>query len=135
MTEPRDECRPVTLPSGETIPVLGARELSPAGVAALGELVESGRRKAAQNPPDPDAAELWARIDTARRTAGLSLREVSALTGVRFAVLFRTMQGRMPDAGDLAAVEAWLAAQEAPSRQPRTEKTIRRSTSTESRLP
>jgi hypothetical protein len=55
----RDECRPVTLPSGEAIPVLGARELSPADVAAMGELVEAVRRKAAAgNPPDPDAAAL-----------------------------------------------------------------------------
>jgi|GEM_PF-5313442 len=106
-----DECRPVTLLSGETIPVLGARELSPAGVAAMGELVEAVRRKAAaENPPDPDAAALWARIDTARHAAGLSLREVSGLCGVKFSVLFRTAQGRMPGADDLAAIEAWLAA-------------------------
>lgn len=107
-----DECRPVTLPSGETIAVLGGRELSPAGVAAMGELVEAVRRKAAENTPDPDAAALWARIDTARRAADLSLREMAGLTGVTFKTLFRTAQGRMPCADDLAAVEAWLTERE-----------------------
>ncbi len=107
----RDECRPVTLPSGETIPVLGGRELSTEGVAALGVLAEAVRRKAAaENPPDPDAAELWARLDAARRERGVSLREVAAACGVKFSTLFRTMQGRMPGEADRAAVEAWLDA-------------------------
>jgi hypothetical protein len=46
----------------------------------------------------------------ARRSADLSLREVSGLTGVPFKTLFRTMQGRMPGGVDLAAIESWLAA-------------------------
>jgi hypothetical protein len=36
MPEPRDECRPVTLPSGETIRVRGTAEPSPEVAAALG---------------------------------------------------------------------------------------------------
>jgi len=87
------------------------RDLSPTGVAAMGELVEAVRRKAAaENPPDPGAAALWARIDMVRRSADLSLREVAGSTGVPFKTLFRTMQGRMPGTGDLAAIESWLAA-------------------------
>lgn len=66
MREPRDECRDVTLASGETIRMRGRRGLGPAGVAALGELVEAARAKAAENPPDPGAPELWARIEAAR---------------------------------------------------------------------
>jgi len=126
----RDECRPVTLPSGETIPVLGGRDPSPAGVAALGVLVEAVRRKAAaERPPDDGAAELHARIEAAR--GGRTLRDVAAEAGVRFSGLFRIGQGRMPGADDLAAVEAWLASQETTTQPENT----RRSTTTESRLP
>lgn len=48
MRESRDRCRDVTLASGETIRVRGRRGLGPAGVAALSELVEAVRAKAAE---------------------------------------------------------------------------------------
>lgn len=108
----RDECRPVTLPSGETIRVRGRGGLGPAGVAALGELVEAVRRKAAaENLPDLGAPELYERIEAAR--GELPLREAARAASVRFSVLFRIGQGRMPGANDLAAIEAWLARAEA----------------------
>ena len=103
----RDECRSVTLPSGEVIRVRGRGGLGPAGVAALGELVAAVRAKAAENPPDAGAPELFARITAAR--GDRSLRECARLAGVRFAVLFRIRQGRMPGAPDLELIEAWLS--------------------------
>jgi hypothetical protein len=104
-------CRPVTLESGETVPVLGDEPLSARGVAALAELIEAARAKhAAENPPDEGAPELFERIEAAR--GDRSLRECARLAGVRFAVLFRIRQGRMPGAQDPAAIEAWLAAQD-----------------------
>lgn len=117
MPEPADDwepeqftsavCRPVTLASGETIPVLGGEPMSAEGVAALGELVDVVRAKmAAENPPDEGAPALWWRIKIARGRR--SLRQVAGESGVRFAVLFRIGQGRMPDADDLARIEAWL---------------------------
>ena len=114
MPEPRDECRAVELPSGEVVRVRGRGGLGPAGVAALSELVEAVRAKAAENPPDEGAPELWARIDAARGER--TLRECAAEAGVKFSVLFRVRQGRMPGGEDLAAVETWLAGREtAPS--------------------
>lgn len=87
MREPRDRCRDVPLASGETIRVRGRRGLGPAGVAALSELVEAVRAKAAENPSDEGAAELWARIEAARGRR--TLRECAAQAGVKFSVLFR----------------------------------------------
>lgn len=108
-----EQCRPVTLPSGEVIPVLGRGELSSAGVAAVAELVEVARRKyAAEHVDDPGAPELWARIDAVLDT-GLSLREVARECGLPFSVLFRIGQGRIPAAPGLAAIETWLGRQEA----------------------
>lgn len=102
-----DQCSDVAPPPGEAVRVRGRGALD----AALGELVEVARAKAAaQTPPDPDAAELWARLDAVRRERGVSLREMGGECGVRFSVLFKTAQGRMPGAADRAAVEAWLAA-------------------------
>lgn len=100
-------CRPVTLESGGTVPVLGAEPLSPQGVAALAEVIDAALAKAAaENPPDDGAAELRARIEAVR--GDRSLRECARLVGVRFSVLFRIGQGRMPGAQDLAKIEAWL---------------------------
>ena len=107
MGEQRDSCRDVTLPSGEVIRVRGRGALGPAGVAALGELVDAVRALAAENPPDDGAPELFTRIEAAR--GDRSLRECARLAGLRFAVLFRVGQGRMPGGGDLAAIERWLA--------------------------
>lgn len=111
MREPRDSCRDVTLPSGETIRVRGRGGLGPAGVAALAELVEAARAKAAaDNPPDDGTDVLYARIETAR--GPLNWRQVAALAGVKFSVLFRIGQGRMPGTEDLAAIETWLEARD-----------------------
>jgi hypothetical protein len=103
----RDECRPVTLPSGETIPVLGGREPDAREAAALGDVVDAVRRL--MPDPDPGAPDLWARVDAARVREVLFLREIGWQAGVRASVLFRLRQGRMPCAEDLAKVEAWLA--------------------------
>lgn len=113
MPEPRDECRPVTLPSGETIRVRGAGDLGPDGVAALAELVEAARRKhAAENPPDPGAQSLWARVDARAYLAGVSVRDAAKQAGVAPSVLSRLANGRMPGPDDLARIEAWLARHE-----------------------
>lgn len=109
MREPRDECRDVELALGETIRVRGRRGLGPAGVAALSDLVEAARAKAAETPPDPGAPELWARIEAALNPdSAIPLREAAKAAGVRFGVLFRVRQGRMPGPADLAAIETWL---------------------------
>lgn len=110
MREPRDSCRSVPLPSGETIRVRGRGDLGPDGVAALAELVAAARRTAAENPPDDGTGVLYARIETAR--GPLNWRQVAALAGVKFSVLFRIGQGRMPGDTDLAAIERWLATSE-----------------------
>lgn len=106
MGEQRDTCRDVLLPSGEVIRVRGRGGLGPAGVAALGELVDAVRALAAQNPPDAGAPELFVRIEAAR--GDRSLRECAGLAGVKFSVLFRVGQGRMPAPQDLELIEAWL---------------------------
>ncbi len=108
MSEPRDECRDVELASGEVVRVRGRRGLGPAGVAALSELVEAARAKAAENPPDEGTGVLYERIEAAR--AARNWRQVAAEVGVKFSVLFRIGQGRMPGGEDLAAIETWLAA-------------------------
>lgn len=105
-----DQCSDVTLPSGDAVRVRGRGALDAADIAALAELVEAARAKAAAlNPPDPDAAKSRARLDMVRRARGVSLREMGAACGVKFSVLFRAAQGRMPGEADRAAVEAWLA--------------------------
>jgi hypothetical protein len=108
MAEPRDECREVTLPSGELMRVRGAGEMSPEAVAALGELVDAARRMAAEQPVDDGAPELWGRLDAVREPDCLSLRDVAQQAGVRFSTLFRIGQGRMPNTEDMAAIERWL---------------------------
>lgn len=110
MSEPRDECRDVTLESGEVVRVRGRGGLGPAGVAALSDLVEAVRAKAAETPPDEGAAELWARIEAARGRR--TLRECAAQAGVKFSVLFRIGQGRMPDTEAFARIETWLTRSE-----------------------
>lgn len=108
-----DRCRDVPLPSGETIRVRGRGGLGPAGVAALGELVEAARRKAAQNPPDEGTAALYERIEAALDRQSVSpLRDAAKQAGVKFSALFKIGQGRMPGAVDLAAIEKWLGATE-----------------------
>jgi hypothetical protein len=106
MSEPRDACRPVALPSGETIPVLGGREPDEREAEMIGEVVDAVRRLAAQNPPEPGCEALYARIEAAR--GPLNWRQVAAEAGVKFSVLFRVGQGRMPGAVELAAIETWL---------------------------
>jgi hypothetical protein len=108
MTGDRDECREVTPPSGEPIRVRGAGEMSPEAVAALGEIVDAARRMAAEQPVDDGAPELWGRLDAARESDCLSLRDVARQAGVRFSTLFRIGQGYMPVDADLARINAWL---------------------------
>lgn len=110
MGKPRDSCRLVALPSGETIRVRGAREVTPAAAAALGEVVDAARRMAAEQPPEPGSKDLYERIRARCDALGISLRGVAFQTGVRVSTLFRIGQGRMPDRDALAAIEAWLDA-------------------------
>lgn len=111
--ESLDACRPVTLPSGEPIRVRASGPMSPEAVAAVGQIVDAARAKfAAEHPSDPGADALWSRLDAVRAVRGLTLRQVGAECGVRFSTLFRIGQGRMPDAADLASIEAWLTAAE-----------------------
>lgn len=109
MPEPRDECRPVKLPSGEPMRVRSAEPMGPEAVAALGELVDAARRKmAAEHPPEPGTHELYERLHARMDVLDVSLRGVAFQTGVRFSTLFRIGQGLMPDGDDLAAIERWL---------------------------
>lgn len=108
MSEPRDICREVTLPSGDVIRLRGETEPDAADLAALDDIFAAARRLAEKrNPPDEGAPELWARLEAAR--GGRTLRECARLAGVRFAVLFRIGQGRMPGPEDLELIERWLA--------------------------
>lgn len=112
-----DECRPVTLPSGETIPVLGSEPMSAEGAAALGELVDVVRAKmAAENPPDVGAPELYERVAAVRERLGLSAYATAKQAGVKLSVLTRLANGRRPGLDDLARIEAWLETYSAGSR-------------------
>lgn len=109
MSVPHDECREVTLPSGESIRVRAAGEMSPEVVAALGEIVDAARRMhAAEHPPNPATEALWARLTVCLDARGVRLRDAATEAGVRFSVLFRIGQGYLPDAADLASIERWL---------------------------
>jgi hypothetical protein len=109
MAEPRDECREVTLPSGEPVRYRGSGELSPEAVAALGELVDAARAwHAAEHPEDPAATALWRRLRAVADARGLLMREVAHECGVRPSVVTRIAQGYMPDGHNLAAIERWL---------------------------
>ncbi len=104
-----DSCRPVTLPSGETIRMRGAGEMSPEAAAALGEIVEAARRKmAVEHPENPDAVALWHRLLGTADARGVRLRDAATESGVRPWVLLRIAQGIMPDRDALAAIENWL---------------------------
>lgn len=111
MPEPVDSCRPVLLPSGETIRVRGAGPMGPEAVAALGEVVAAARAKmAAEQPPNPAAEALWGRLGAVLDTRGIGLRGAAREAGVRLSTLFRIGQGYMPDDHDLAAIDLWLEA-------------------------
>lgn len=108
MPEPRDTCRPVTLPSGETLRVRGDEPMSPEAVAALGEVVTAARAKmAAEHPPNPAAEALWTLVEAAR-TPGSTLRDLAREIGVTFKTMARLWQGYLPDDGDLVLIERWL---------------------------
>ncbi len=109
MTGRRDECRLVTLPSGETVPVFGSESMSPEGAAALGELVDVVRAKmAAENPENPLATALYLRCEAVRNDRVMFWSEAAREAGVRFSVMTRLANGRMPGPEDLARIEAWL---------------------------
>ncbi len=112
MSEP-DTCRPVALPSGETVLVRGRGGLGPAGVAALAEVVEAARAKhAAEHPPDPGAEELYGRLHAVCGRLGLPRYQAAKAIGVRHSVLVRLAQGRLPCGEDQTALQAWLENQE-----------------------
>jgi hypothetical protein len=66
------------------------------------------------DPPQPGSEALYARVAAVRERGGWSAWEASLGAGVKLSVLVRLAQGLMPGADDLAAIEAWLAAQEPP---------------------
>lgn len=116
MPEPRDACRPVTLPSGEPIRVRGAEPMGPEAVAALGEVAAAARaRMATEHPPNPAAEALSGRLQAALNTRGISLREAAHEAGVRPWTVLRIAQGYMPGDGDMALIERWLAASPIPT--------------------
>ena len=109
MPEPRDECRPVALPSNETIRVRGGRPMSADETAAFGEVVAAARRKmAAEHPPNPGAEALWARMAAHCEARGILRRDAAHEAGVRPSTVTRIAQGHMPDGDELAAIERWL---------------------------
>jgi len=55
-----------------------------------------------------DIAELAALLRERRTKAGLSLRELSAETGVPFATLSRVESGRLPDLTTFRSIVGWL---------------------------
>jgi transcriptional regulator with XRE-family HTH domain len=55
-----------------------------------------------------DIAELAALLRQQRQKAGLSLRELSAETGVPFATLSRVESGRLPDLTTFRSIVGWL---------------------------
>jgi len=112
VTEP-DSCRPVTLPSGETILVRARGGLGPAGVAALAEVVGAARAlHAAEHPPDPGAEELYGRVDAVCARLKLPRYQAAKAIGVRHSVLVRLAQGHLPCSGDQTALQVWLEIQE-----------------------
>ncbi len=114
MPEPRDACRPVTLPSGETIRVRGAEPMGPESAAALAEVVAAARaRMAAEHPPNPAAEALWARLRAVLDARGIGLRDAAREAGVRPSTLFRIGQGYLPDQADMVLIDAWLEAHDA----------------------
>lgn len=116
MPDPRDDCRPVTLPLGETLRVRGVEPMGPEAVAALGEVVAAARaRMAAEHPSNPAAEALWGRLEAALDARGIGLREAAHAAGARFSTLFRTGQGYMPGDGDMALIERWLSANPTPT--------------------
>lgn len=109
MPESRDACRPVTLPSGESIRVRSTRPMDAEETAALGEIVDAARRKmAAEHPPNPAAEALWARVTARCDASGILRRDAAHQAGVRPSTLTRIAQGIMPGGDELAAIEAWL---------------------------
>jgi hypothetical protein len=116
MPEPRDECHPVLLPSGETIRVRGAEPMGPEAAAALGDVLDAARRRhAAEHPPNPAAEALWRRLRAALDARGIGLRDAAREAGVQSSALFRIGQGYLPDDGDMALLEHWLATSPIPT--------------------
>jgi hypothetical protein len=104
-----DECRPVMLPTRETILVRGSGPYTGQGVAALAEVVATARRMTP--PPSPEAVDLHGRLDAVRTRWALLWRGVATEAGVRPSVLSRLANGIMPDEGDRGRLESWLRTQ------------------------
>ena len=107
--ESLDACRPVTLPSGETIRVRGAEPMNAAAIAAFGEVLDAVRRRhTAEHPPNPAAEALWARLEACGEARDVRPRQAAHQAGVSPAVMYRIAQGHMPGDADSALIEAWL---------------------------
>lgn len=110
MTE-HDECRPVTLPSGETIRARMGCEPTPEEVAALDAVLTAVRAQfLAEHPPNPAADALYSRLLVRTIERDILMRDAAKEAGVRFSTLLRIAQGHMPGDEDMAAIEAWLDA-------------------------
>jgi hypothetical protein len=105
MPDPRDECRPVTLPTGEALRVRGAEPPTGQDAAALAEVVAATRRLMPE--PDPGAAELYERLNVVR--GGRTWREIAREAGVSAAVFSRLANGVMPGEADRVNLGQWLA--------------------------
>lgn len=101
-----DQCRPVALPTGETIRARGAEPMTEQDAAALAVVV--GAARGLIPPPSPEAVDLYARLDAARTARGLLWRELAHEAGVRPAVPSRLANGVMPDPADQAKLGRWL---------------------------
>lgn len=101
-----DQCRPVALPTGETIRARGAEPMTEQDAAALATVVAAA---CGLIPPPPlEAVELYARLDAVRADRGLSWRELAREAGVRPSVPSRLANGILPGAEDQARLDQWL---------------------------
>lgn len=109
MTGREDTCRPVTLPSGETVRVRGACDPTLEEVEAISEVLDAARaRFLAERPPNPAADMLYSRLTVRTVERDILMRDVAKEAGVRLSTVVRIAQGIMPGDEDMAAIEAWL---------------------------
>lgn len=106
-----DECRPVVLPSGETVRLRGSEPIGADGIAALATVVAAAQRRfEAEHPANAEAAALYELLDAARLARGMTWRQVAREAGIASSLVTRIAQGLMPDAPVVVALEQWASA-------------------------